>query len=227
VNAEDAHGNVDTNYNGDVTIALANNSGNLGGVTTVKAVNGVATFTDLILNNPGTGYTLQVSSGALTTDTSTTINVKAVPIPPQLKAGSQGASLLFTQKTNKKGKPTFIGFQFAYNAAMDPQSAGNPANYSVGTYVQVTKRVGRKSVRTLQLKPVGFSLSFSASTNTVKLILSGKQAFAKGGQVTLVAAPQAGIKSQQGTYLDGTGSGKGGVKAVFNISPKAKSITHA
>ena len=43
-----------------MTLNLANNPGNstLGGTRTVAAVNGVATFSDLTLNNPGNGYVL-------------------------------------------------------------------------------------------------------------------------------------------------------------------------
>ena len=59
---------VDTSFNGNMTIALATNPGGstLGGVLTVTAVNGVATFSNLTLNNPGLGYRLQVSGGTAT-----------------------------------------------------------------------------------------------------------------------------------------------------------------
>jgi hypothetical protein len=55
-----------------VTIALGNNPGNatLGGTTTVNAVNGVATFNNLTLNEPDNGYTLTASSSGLTSSTS-------------------------------------------------------------------------------------------------------------------------------------------------------------
>ena len=44
VSAEDASGNVDTSYNGPVTLAIATGTGTLGGTTMVNAVNGVALF---------------------------------------------------------------------------------------------------------------------------------------------------------------------------------------
>lgn len=55
-----------------VTIALASNptSSVLGGTLTVNAVNGIATFTDLVVPDVGAGYTLQASSGALNSATS-------------------------------------------------------------------------------------------------------------------------------------------------------------
>jgi len=51
-----------------ITVSLVANSGNalLLGTTTVYAVHGLATFTDLTVSAPGTGYTLQVTSPGLT-----------------------------------------------------------------------------------------------------------------------------------------------------------------
>ena len=67
VTAEDGSGNVDTAFNGTVTVALSNNPGSatLGGTLTVTAQDGVATFSDLTLDQLGVGYTLQVSSSSL------------------------------------------------------------------------------------------------------------------------------------------------------------------
>ncbi len=68
VSEEDANGNVDTSFNGPVTIALDNNPGGatLGGTLTVNAVNGVADFPDLTLNKAGSGYTLKATSAGMT-----------------------------------------------------------------------------------------------------------------------------------------------------------------
>jgi len=139
--------------------------------------------------------------------------------------------VLFTQKRNKRGRPVgrpiLAGFEFGFNRAMNPATAGNPTNYAITTYVQVRKRVGRRTVKVLQLQPVGFSVSFDSSNNTVKLLLAGSQTFSKGGQITLVATPQGGIDSSGGGFLDGNGDGVGGDNAVFNISANARSLSHA
>ena len=57
VNAEDPYGNVDTTFNGSVTVALGNNpgGGTLGGTLTATASSGVASF-DLTISNAGSGY---------------------------------------------------------------------------------------------------------------------------------------------------------------------------
>ncbi|MBM3907484.1 MAG: hypothetical protein FJ363_05290 [Gemmatimonadetes bacterium] len=79
VAAQDADGNVVTPFTGDVSVALGTNPGSatLSGTTTVKAVAGVATFSDLKVNRPGTGYTLVFSSAPLTAATSSAFNVVA------------------------------------------------------------------------------------------------------------------------------------------------------
>ena len=66
VKALDAGGNPVTSFNGSVTIAIGHNGGTvlpgtLSGTTTVTAVNGVATFSNLSIDQLGNGYTLVVS----------------------------------------------------------------------------------------------------------------------------------------------------------------------
>ncbi len=69
VAVQDALGNTVTSFSGTITVTLGVNQagGTLGGHTTVTAVNGVATFTDLSIDKVGTGYTLQATGAGLTT----------------------------------------------------------------------------------------------------------------------------------------------------------------
>jgi len=78
VSAEDALGNLVTTFAGSVTVAIGANpgGGTLSGTTVVTAVNGVATFSTLSINNKGTGYTLTGASGALTAATSVAFNIQ-------------------------------------------------------------------------------------------------------------------------------------------------------
>ena len=66
-----------------VTLALGANPGAaaLTGTTSVAAVDGVATFTNLRLNARGRGYTLVATSGSLTPDTSSAFNI-VIPLDP-------------------------------------------------------------------------------------------------------------------------------------------------
>jgi hypothetical protein len=86
VAAQDPFGNVDTNFNGSVTLSLANNPGGaaLGGDLTATAVNGVASFSNLTLDSPGNGYTLQAASPGLSAATTGPLNVSAPGVATQL-----------------------------------------------------------------------------------------------------------------------------------------------
>lgn len=69
VTVEAANGDPTTNYSGPVTIALKAGTGTAGavlsGTLTVNAVAGVATFTDLAIDVPGTGYVLTATAADL------------------------------------------------------------------------------------------------------------------------------------------------------------------
>ena len=121
------------------------------------------------------------------------------------------------QKTNKKGKkvgkPVFVGFELDYSTAMNPSTAGLTANYQV-TFT-TTKRIKKKHVTVH--KPVVFRATYNASRNSVTLTIVGKQKFAKGGQITVIATPPDGVSSATGDFLAANDT-------VFNILPKARDI---
>ena len=85
VHVTDQNGKIDTAYNGAVTLNIASNlnpsGGKLTGTTTVSAVAGVATFTDLSINLAGNGYALMASQGNLTPSLSHTFKVTAAAPP--------------------------------------------------------------------------------------------------------------------------------------------------
>ena len=68
VAVQDAQGNTVTSSTTNITVAIGTNpaNGTLTGTTTVAAVSGVATFSNLSLNPAGAGYTLTASATGLT-----------------------------------------------------------------------------------------------------------------------------------------------------------------
>src|SRR5207247_8973055 len=70
VTAEDASGSPVTSFTGSVTVAIAAGTGisgaTLSGTTTVGAVNGVATFSNLTIDKGDSGYTVTASATGLT-----------------------------------------------------------------------------------------------------------------------------------------------------------------
>jgi hypothetical protein len=96
-----------SNSNALVTLSIASGPAGavLGGHTTVRAVNGVATFSDLRLSKPGT-YTLKATGGILTPDTSNSFSVTPANVTADLTiqrglplsfANGYGVPLLFEQ----------------------------------------------------------------------------------------------------------------------------------
>jgi len=72
VTVQDASGNTVTSATDAVTLALGANpgAGTLSGTLTVAAVQGIATFNNLRIDRPGSGYTLAASAGGLSGATS-------------------------------------------------------------------------------------------------------------------------------------------------------------
>ena len=74
--------NVVTSSTAPVTISISANpaEGTLAGTLTAAAVNGIATFPDLSINNVGNGYVIKAVSGSLTAAVSSAFNITPYPI---------------------------------------------------------------------------------------------------------------------------------------------------
>ena len=79
VTIQDAQGNTVTGSSASVAVSIGSGSGGtLGGTTTVSAVNGVATFSNLTLSGTvGTNYILHFASGSLTAADSANVTITA------------------------------------------------------------------------------------------------------------------------------------------------------
>ena len=153
-------------------------------------------------------------------EATTTVNNSPPPPPPEII----GEQALFTRKLNKKhkpvGKPVLTGFSIDYIAAMDPATAGNAANYQVDWIS--TKLVKRKRAQVLH--PVPIRVVYNALDQSVSLLLSGKQAFAQGGRITVISTPPGGVSSAAGVLLDGNDEGQPGDNGTFTILPRARGV---
>jgi hypothetical protein len=85
VYVQDDNGVLVSSFNGPIAITLGANPGGatLSGTLTVTATNGVATFTNLSINQSGTGYTLVATAAGLTQATSAPFDITEVkePVP--------------------------------------------------------------------------------------------------------------------------------------------------
>ena len=106
VGMEDTFGNVVKNSANSVTISIESgpSGGALSGETTVGAVNGSATFDDLVLSKAGV-YTLLATSGGLTSAISDSFTVVGIPAMQRylFNGAALGAVLLLQQEHRNAG----------------------------------------------------------------------------------------------------------------------------
>ena len=169
VDAEDSSGNIETSFNGTVTVALANNPGNatLGGTLTVTASQGVANFSGLTITTAASGYTLLVSSSGLSETVTTAITVTP------LAASQVGI-------TQQPPSSVIAGSGFGLQAAIEDQYgnvitgatnsvtvalANNPGGATLGGTLTVTasQGVANFSGLTLTKAATGYTLAVSSS----------------------------------------------------------------
>ena len=67
-------------------------------------------------------------------------------------------------------------------------------------------------------------MQYSDSDDSLSLLLIGKQAFAQGGQLTVIAAPPHEVSGAAGVLLGGNDEGVAGDNGVFTILPIARGI---
>ena len=132
---------------------------------------------------------------------------------------------MFTRKLNKHhkpvGKPILSGFRLEFSVAMNPASTGDAGNYQVD-WISTT-HVKKKVVKLLHAVPI--RAEYDDLTDSVNLLLSGKEAFQQGGQITVLAAQPDGVSGASGVLLDGGNQGQSGDNGVFTILPRGSGIT--
>ncbi len=118
VEVVDAFGNQEgSSYAANLTIATtAATEGSLGGTVTAAVANGVAQFTDVVVYEAGTGFTLQVNGSGLTS---------AITSPFSVSAGSPEQLLVTAPATVAAG----AGFSVTVTAV---DSFGNPTGSNPG-----------------------------------------------------------------------------------------------
>ncbi len=130
VKVQDSLGNAITS--GNVTIALANNSGNvtLGGTLTEPVVNGLASFPNLSISQPDTGYSLTASDATVSTaQPSTSIDVTSGTIATQIVVQTNPLAPVF-------GQPVTI------SATVEPLTQGSGTPTGTVTFNQGSTVLG-------------------------------------------------------------------------------------
>jgi hypothetical protein len=169
VAAEDSQGNVASGYLGNVTVALASNPGSstLGGNVTVSVASGLAVFTGLNLNNAANAYTLQATSGNLTSVTTTPFNVLGI-LPISGTASVNNVQITFTDATDFNVVLNGAA-AIAYSTPADGAIVYNGANGTLSTlaFTDVFNTYAATlTSSTLQVAAAGYSVNTTNCTTT-------------------------------------------------------------
>lgn len=191
VDVRDQFGNH-VNSTATVGMAIGTNagSGTLAGTTSKAAVNGVASFSDLAIDNTGTGYTLVASSTGLTNATSTAFNITA-PAPSA------------AQSTVVAGTPSFTAGGSSAITVTVKDGLGNPLS---GITVTLSSSV------------VGDAVTQPSGTTDGSGVASGSVGATSAGSRTITATA-GGITLNQKPSLTVTAAGPDAGASTVAASP--------
>ncbi|HEY7686095.1 MAG TPA: hypothetical protein VH833_08330 [Gemmatimonadales bacterium] len=171
VTARDAGGATVTTFVGNVSVAIAAGTGAAGavlsGTTTVAAVAGVATFSNLSINKSSSGYRLAASANGFATGTSSTFTINAGP-PTQL-------GFIVQPSNTPAGALIIPGVQVAVQDALGNRVSGisgsitvaigtNPSGGVLSGTTTATINAGAASFPTLNINNVGTGYTLTATS---------------------------------------------------------------
>ena len=159
----------------NVTLSIASGAAGatLGGTTTVAAVNGVATFSDLFITTPGTNFTLHASDGTDVPATSAAFSITAPTPPPSTNSlvfavepvNTNIASMLGTVIVDIKDSSGAIVTTDTGNVTLS--ITGNPAGVVLGGATTVAAVNGVATFSNLTIGTVGsYTLTATQSGDT-------------------------------------------------------------
>lgn len=211
VTALDSLGNTATGFTGNVTMAIGTNpsAGNLTGTTSVAAVAGVATFANLMLDKPGTGYTLVASSTGLTGATSTPFDITigaatklavlvqpvattaGVPITPAIQVVAQDAV--------GNTVPTFVG-----GITLAIKSGTGTSGATLRGTVTVGAVAGIATFSTVNIDKAGNGYVLNATSTGLTGVSTQAFNITVGPAVALLFTAQPAASQKSGTTLTPT-----------------------
>ena len=196
-------GGTVTNAAHAVTIALGSNPGSatLSGTTTVQAVNGVATFSNLSLDKAGAGYTLTATASNLTAATSTGFNNSAGPASQLTLTTSPPASATSGQPLAPQPA---VQLRDAFGNAVGQAGVAVTATVASGSATlggsttATTNTAGLATFATLTLTGTGSGVTIGFSAQGVTPTASGPISLAPPPPSTLVIVTQPSATAPSG-----------------------------
>ncbi len=190
VTAQDLLGNIVTTFTGNVTIAIGANPGSatLSGTTTVAAVGGVATFSNLILSAAGTGYTLTAASTGLTGATSATfdiVNNAATQLAFVTQPTATTAGSAFTPAVQVAVRNSIGGTVTTATNSVTIVIASNPGGGTLGGTVSVAAVNGIATFSNLSIDRTGAGYTLAANASGLTSATSAAFDVTSGAPQTL------------------------------------------
>jgi hypothetical protein len=239
----DAWGNVVTSASGFVTLGIsADPSGSavLGGTTSEAPTNGVATFADLSIDEPGIGYTLGASGGSIAPTVSTEFDVTAASLSTFAPtAGTVGAIVVISgSQLTGSSEVMFDGVPTAFSVDSDAQiTASVPTGADTGPIEIITPVGPAVSESAFQVMPtitgmaplrgsVGTTVTIqgSAFDGATKVTFGGQPAvFSVNSYSQISATVPAGALTGRVTVT--TASGTATSSGSFRVKPTIKSFS--
>jgi hypothetical protein len=186
VAVQDQYSNVVTSSTSPVSLSLGANPGGatLTGGEAAAAVNGIATFSNLLLDQPGTGYTLVAMSYGLPAATSATFDVSAIATLATITSGTVNGIAIHSSSLYVTSGP--VGMNAPANLWQLPSTGGDATrlNYNFGVR---TSNAGRIINDGQYLDIVSITGMNTRSTAIVRVPLDGT------GQVSLQLGVSQGI----------------------------------
>ena len=160
---------LETGFNGDLSVALANNpaGATLNGTIAVQASKGTATFSSLTLNGAGQGYTLQVSGDGpsdavtqsinVTPASATQLVVTSQPLGP-VTAGSAFSLTVAAEDAYGNVNPNVSG-------SVTVALASNPGGATLSGTLTIPFAAGKAMFTGLTLNKAGAGYVIQATTS--------------------------------------------------------------
>lgn len=249
VQVQDAFGNPDPSFNGAITLAITSGTGapgaTLGGITTVNAVNGVASFSGLNTVTAGAGYQLTASASGLTSGDSAGFNISAgaaVGLAVTASPGNTRSGVAFATQPVIAARDTYgnlaTSFSGAVTLAIKPGTGTAGAALAGTATVNAVNGVASFSGLSIDKIGTGYVLAASAEVLTPAetgafditangLVFTLQPVDTLAGQTILVKVAAQDVLGNTDTSFTGTvtlqlkNAGRGGATLLGTLTASA------
>src|SRR3989441_1099337 len=197
VTALDVGNNVATEFTGNVVMAIPAGSnpgaGTLSGTKTVAAAAGVATFSDLSINNPGTGYRLPAASTGLTAGKTAPFNITAVTrLAFTVEPGNIAAGGAITPAVQVTAQDAAGRVATGFTGNVTVAIGTNPSGGTLGGTKTLAAVAGVATFGDLSVDKAGTGYTLTAAATGLTTPTSAVFNVSAGGATHLVFAVQPG-----------------------------------